>query len=196
MINYPFILKNLIGTTIQLEPLTELHVDLLRAVANDERIWAYMPMKANGLHFDDWFKETLMKHKHGAQITYVIRRIDDDFVVGCRSYYDFDLQHKRLEVGYGWLTPEVWGTRINHECLWLLFKQAIEDWRFNRIQIATDPNNKRSYNTLKKLGAKEEGILRQHMIHHNGAITDTVIFSILSSEWPQLKEALWTRLEQ
>jgi RimJ/RimL family protein N-acetyltransferase len=196
MINYPFVLKNLIGKNIQLEPLDESHYDALRLAANDERIWTYMPMNAHGNNFDSWFKDSVYQHRQGRQITYAVRRSSDALLVGCRSYYDFEIQHRRLEVGYGWFTPSVWGTRINHECLWLMFRQAIEDWRFNRVQIATDPNNKRSYNTLKKLGAKEEGILRQHMIHHNGAITDTVIFSILADEWAEIKEALWQRLEQ
>ncbi|WP_298622259.1 GNAT family protein [uncultured Legionella sp.] len=196
MINYPFDLKILTGKNIQLEPLDETHYDALRVVAHDERIWAYMPMSAYGTHFERWFQYTMNQHQLGSQITYTVRRSSDAMVVGCRAYYDFEIQHRRLEVGYGWFTPAVWGTRINHECLWLMFRQAIEDWRFNRIQIATDPNNKRSYNTLKKLGAKEEGILRQHMIHHNGALTDTVIFSLLADEWAVIKEALWHRLEQ
>ena len=86
------------------------------------------------------------------------------------------------------------GTTLNHECLYLLFQNAFEHWYFNRVQIATDPRNKRSYNTLKKLGAIEEGVLRQHMFHHNGLITDTIIFSILADEWPSVKEAISERL--
>ncbi|KTD55336.1 GNAT family acetyltransferase [Legionella quateirensis] len=194
MLNDPLVLKNLIGQTIHLELLDNLHYESLRIAANDERIWTFMPMKAHDEYFDDWFNESLIKHNTGLQITYVIRCISDGQVVGCRSYYDIDVQHKRLEVGYGWFSPNVWGRKISLECMWLLFRQAIEDWRFNRIQIATDPNNERSYNNLKKLGAREEGVLREHMIHHNGAITDTVIFSILSSEWPQINEGILKRL--
>jgi RimJ/RimL family protein N-acetyltransferase len=191
-----FFLDSLIGKEVQLEPLMEHHYQSLRHAANDERIWRYMPMKAHDNFFDDWFNDSLMKHAKGTQITYAIRRTTDQRIVGSRAYYDIDTCHKRLEVGYGWFTPTVWGTRLNHESLWLLFRQAFEQWRFNRIQIAADPKNKRSYYTLKKLGAKEEGFLRQHMIHHNGLITDTVLFSILASEWPVLKETLWRRLNR
>lgn len=196
MTTEPIIINNLTGKTIQLELLTEHHYEPLQHAANDLRIWSYMPMKAHGQFFDDWFLDCLNKYQQGKQITYVIRRLTDQMIVGSRAYYDIDHQHKRLEVGYGWFTPAVWGSRLNHESLWLLFRQAFEEWQFNRIQIATDPNNKRSYNTLKKLGATEEGYLRQHMIHHNGLITDTVVFSILASEWPELKQNLWCRLDQ
>lgn len=188
------LLENIIGNSIQLEPLVDDHRKPLSHAADHERIWSYMPTKAYGEYFDDWFEECLIKHEHGTQLTYAIRRLSDNLIIGSRAYYDIDLNHKRLEVGYGWFMPAVWGTKFNHESLWLLFRNAFEQWQFNRIQIATDPRNKRSYNTLKKLGAKEEGILRQHMIHHNGLITDTAMFSILASEWPQIKEALWNRL--
>jgi len=194
MIKSQLPLQKIIGKTIQLEPLAIDHREPLRIAANHECIWAYMPTKAHGDYFDSWFDDCLIKHSSGEQITYVVRRLEDNMIVGSRAYYDIDLRHKRLEVGYGWFMPATWGTRINHETLWLLFRNAFEQWQFNRVQIATDPRNKRSYNTLKKLGATEEGVLRQHMIHHNGLVTDTVMFSILVTEWPKIKETLWKRL--
>ncbi|CEG58109.1 GNAT family N-acetyltransferase [Legionella fallonii] len=194
MLKTPFVLHPLIGKEIQLEPLEKDHYEFLRYAANDERIWIYMPMKAYGDFFDNWFSETLVKQENGTQITYVVRRLLDQRIVGSSAYYDIELCHKRLEVGYSWFTPAVWGSRVNHESLWLLFQQAFEQWQVNRIQVAADPKNKRSYNTLKKLGAKEEGFLRQHMIHHHGLITDTVIFSILANEWLTVKEKLWNRM--
>lgn len=188
------LLKRITGKTIQLEPLINDHYESLRHAANHESIWSYMPEKAYGDYFANWFQDCLIKQTQGTQITYAIRRLTDNVVIGSRAYYEIDIKHKRLEVGYGWFMPAVWGTQFNHESLWLLFRNAFEQWQFNRIQIATDPRNKRSYNTLKKLGAVAEGILRQHMIHHNGLITDTAMFSILAFEWPGIKEALWNRL--
>lgn len=188
------ILETLLGKSIQLEPLNEQHRNGLRCAANDERIWSYMPMKAHGEFFDIWFQECLSKHTMGKQLTYVIRRLEGSLIVGSRSYYDIDFQNKRLEIGFGWLATNAWGTRINHESLWLMFRHAFESLHLNRVQISCDPRNKRSYNTLKKLGVTEEGNLRQHMIHHNGLITDTVIFSMLAHEWPNVKDTLWRRL--
>jgi RimJ/RimL family protein N-acetyltransferase len=186
----------IIGEHIQLEPLRGEHAEPLRHIANDEKIWAYMPSKAFGIFFDGWFEECMQQHADQTKLTYVVRRLSDNLIIGSRAYYEISHQHQRLEIGYGWFTPSVWGTTYNHESLFLLFKNAFEQWKFNRIQIGTDPCNKRSYNTLKKLGAAEEGLIRQHMIHHNGLITDTVMFSILASEWPAVKTKLWTRLNQ
>ncbi len=189
-------LTTLIGQYIQLEPIALHHADGLRRAANFENIWAYMPHQAHERFFAAWFDDCLAQHVTGKKLTYVIRQLTDQTIVGSRSYYDIDLQSKRLEIGYGWLTPTVWGTQLNHESLLLLFQQAFEQWHFNRIQIGCDPRNMRSYNTLKKLGAKAEGILRQHMIHHHGEITDTALFSILAHEWPAVKTTFIQRLYQ
>lgn len=192
---HSFDLEHLVGTALQLEPISMAHRDGLRTAANHECIWAYMPMKAYGNFFEEWFHNVLLEHQQGIQITYVIRNKADQSIVGGQSYYDIDCHHKRLEIGYSWLTPALWGSRFIHESLWLLFSNAFETWKFNRIQIAADPRNKRSYNILKKLGAVEEGILREHMLHHNGLVTDTVVFSILAREWPLVKGHLEQRLQ-
>lgn len=189
---FPVILS---GKTLQLEPLTENHYALLQPIANDARIWRYMPSRADGDFFDNWFQDCLLKQKDHTQLTYVIRKKIDSQLIGCRAYFDIDLQHNKLEVGYGWFTPRVWGTHYNHEALLILFQNAFETWHINRVQIATDTRNTRSLNNLKKLGAIQEGILRQHMIHHNGCVTDTVLFSILSNEWPTIKTQLEQRLD-
>lgn len=182
------------GTTLQLESITIQHYEELRVSANYECIWTYMPMSAYGHFFDAWFQDTLIKHQKGIQLTYIIRKKSDQRVVGAHSYYDMDFIHKRLEVGFSWLTPAMWGSRLLHESLWLLFRNAFEVLGIHRIQLAADPRNKRSYNILKKIGAVEEGVLREHMIHHNGLVTDTVVFSILAREWPQVKKDLGRRL--
>jgi RimJ/RimL family protein N-acetyltransferase len=189
-------LEILRGNSIQLEPLTSIHREALRLAADDIKIWAYMPMQAHGIFYDNWFEDCMTKNANGIYITYAIRRLSDSVIIGSRSYYDMDYHHKRLEIGYGWFTPAVWGKIFNHESLWLLFQNAFEQWHFNRVQIGTDPRNKRSYNTLKKLGAVSEGILRQHMIHHQGLITDTAMFSVLASEWPHVKDIFMKRLHQ
>ena len=95
-------------------------------------------------------------------------------------------------MGYSWYTPEAWGSVVNPETKLLMLTQAFEHWFINRIEIGTDPHNTQSWQAIKKLGATQEGILRQHMIRQDNVVTDTVIFSILASEWPDIK----TRLNQ
>ena len=91
----------LIGKTIQMEPLTQDHYKYLRHPADDARVWLYMPNKANGEFYDAWFQECLIKQMQGIQLTYVIRRLKDNELIGSRAYYEIEPQHKKLEVGYG-----------------------------------------------------------------------------------------------
>lgn len=100
---------------------------------------------------------------------------------------DIDYQQKRLEIGFTWITPTKWRTPINTECKYLLLKYAFEQLSVNRVQIKTDHENKRSQAAIERLGAKKEGILRNHMIRSNGTIRNTVVYSIIDSEWSDVK---------
>lgn len=183
------------GTHIQLEPIANHHRDDLRIAAADDHIWQFMPHKATQDLFDPWFDQSIDKMQSGEQITYVVRRKACLSILGATAYYDIQLENKRLGLGYSWYSPAVWGSEVNPESKLLMLMQAFECWHINRVEIGTDSRNIHSYKAIKKLGATEEGILRQHMILHDKAITDTIIFSILSSEWPDIKMQLLKRLE-
>ena len=164
----------------------------MRIAANHDQIWTYMPQKATKDAFDPWFDSCLDNLSSGAQISYAVRRKRDNLILGATAYYDIQLDNKRLTLGYSWYTPEVWGSVVNPETKLLMLTQAFENWFINRIEIGTDPRNIHSWQATKKLGATQEGILRQHMILQDNVVTDTVIFSILISEWLDIK----TRLNQ
>jgi RimJ/RimL family protein N-acetyltransferase len=181
------------GRYIQLEPIEEKHREGLRIAANNEDIWLYMPQKAMNDLFDPWFNDCLDAMSTGTQIIYVVRRRNDQVIVGGTAYYDIQLENKRLTLGYSWYAPEVWGSVVNPEAKLLMLTQAFENWGLNRIEIGTDSRNLHSYNAIKKLGATEEGVLRQHMILHDDVVTDTIIFSILTMEWPNIKAQLIQR---
>lgn len=185
-------LDTLSGTYIQLEPITNHHREGMRIAANHDQIWKYMPKKATKDAFDPWFDSCLDNLSSGVQISYAVRRKSDNLILGATAYYDTQWDNKRLTLGYSWYTPEVWGSVVNPEAKLLMLTQAFERWFINRIEIGTDPRNIHSWKAIKKLGAKQEGILRQHMILQDNIVTDTVIFSILASEWPEIK----TRLNQ
>lgn len=190
--NLKFLLLN--GKHIQLEPIMLGHREALRTAANDERIWRYMPQKAIADVFNSWFDNCLQKMEQGHELTYVIRQKKDQMIIGSTAYYDISLAHKRLTLGYSWLVPAMWGTTVNPEIKLLMLTQAFEKWGIHRIEIGTDSRNKHSYHAIKKLGAIEEGILRQHMILHDGTVTDTILFSILLEEWPKIKKQLEMRI--
>lgn len=185
----------LTGNHIQLEPISSKHREGLRNAASHEQIWQYMPHKAINKLFDPWFDDCLNKMNSGEQITYVVRHNKCQTILGATAYYNIQLDNKCLALGYSWSSPDVWGSLVNPESKLLMLNQAFESWSINRIEMGTDSRNKHSYNAIKKLGAKEEGVLRQHMILHDGAITDTIVFSILASEWPDIKIQLIQRLQ-
>lgn len=178
------------GQFIQLELMHEGHRQGLQIAANHKDIWNYMPYQATEDGFDLWFEDSLNKMSLGTQISYVARHKTNQNILGATAYYDIQLEHKRLALGYSWLTPSAWGSLINSESKLLMLEHAFEVWNINRIEIGTDSRNQRSYHAIKKLGAREEGILRQHMILHDQVTTDTILFSILSSEWPEIKVKL------
>ena len=184
----------LTGRFVQLEPLDEQHCDGLRAAADDERIWAHTLVDARGPGFERWFDEARTRLAAGQQLPFAVRRLADQALVGSTSYFDPAPQHRRLEIGGTWYVPATWGTVINPECKLLLLTQAFETLGMNRVELCTDLRNTRSQAAIAKLGAVKEGVLRNHMVTQGGRIRDTVMFSIVVSEWPRVKEGLTARV--
>ncbi len=183
------------GKYIQLEPLSFSHFDSLKQAADVGRIWNYMPQIATAPFFQKWFDERIEKMQKKVEITYVVRDIHEKHLVGCVGIHDLSFEHKRLTLSC-WYNPKAWGTSANHEALLLIMREAFEVWKMNRVELGTDPRNLQSLNVIKKLGATEEGYLRSHMIHHNGLVTDTLLFSILSTEWDRVKYRLENRINK
>lgn len=186
----------LTGPRIQLEPLNTIHKEELYYAAQDETIWKHNATNGLGQHFLEWFNKALAFVATGEQMPFVVRRLEDNKIVGSTRYYEVIPAHNRLSIGYTWYIPEVWGTHVNPECKFLLLAHAFEALHVNRVQFATDARNSRSRAALKKLGAVEEGTLRRHMLLDNGFVRDSVIFSILPEEWPQIKSKLHDRFEE
>jgi RimJ/RimL family protein N-acetyltransferase len=184
----------LTGRWVQLEPLGEQHRDTLRAAAADARIWVHTLMVACGSEFDVWFDHVLAHQATGRQFPFAVRRLADQAVVGSTSYLDPEPRHRRVEIGSTWYTPDVWGTRVNPECKLLLLAHAFELLGMNRVSLCTDVRNARSQAAIEKLGAVKEGVLRSHMVTQGGRIRDSVLYSIVIEEWPEVKARLAARL--
>lgn len=181
------------GKHITLEPLNEHHRPELRETANEPIIWSYMVTSAFGGHFNPWFDKAL---QHQDDITYVIRDNNNQKLVGSSRFYFIDEKHKRLNIGYTWFHPSVWGTKINLETKLLMLTHAFETLNMNRIEFMTDSRNLRSQAAILKLGATQEGILRNHLVLKDGYIRDSVVFSIIKSEWPAVKAMLTSKLNE
>ncbi len=184
--------RTLAGRFVALEPLEERHhADLIRA-AQDKTIWTYIPLDLSQGFASrlPWFVQEMAK---GAQLTYAVRRLTDGAIVGSTSYLAIAPQDARVEIGATWFVAGAQGTAINPEAKLLLLANAFAAG-YNRVEFKTDSRNARSRAALKKLGAKEEGILRGHMWMPQGYFRDSVYFSILAAEWPQVKAGLEKRL--
>jgi RimJ/RimL family protein N-acetyltransferase len=184
----------LTGRWVQLEPLTEQYRDALRSAADDERIWAHTLMVGRGPEFDRWFADVLIERSAGRQFPFAVRRLADQAVVGSTSYLDPVARHRRVEIGSTWYVPDVWGTQVNPECKLLLLAHAFNVLGMNRVALCTDARNARSQAAIEKLGAVKEGVLRSHMVTQGGRVRDSVLYSIVSADWPAVKARLVARL--
>ena len=184
----------LTGRVVRLEPLEERHRELLRPVAQDARIWTATLTQAMGPEFDVWFDDALAGAAAGTRAPFAVMRLSDGAALGSSSYLDVALAHKRVEIGATWYHPDVWATAVNPDAKLLLLTHAFDVLNCNRVSLVTDALNHRSQAAIAKLGATREGVLRSHMLVHDGRIRDTVVFSIVRSEWPGVRERLLLRL--
>ena len=182
----------LTGKNIQLEPLQSSHREVLKMLSQDERITLYSP--ALKLKFDSWFDKALQSFSEAEQFTFIVRDLKTKAVMGSTRFYEIKLNHKRLTIGYTWYVQERWGSGVNLDCKLLLLNYAFHILKMNRVEFQIDSRNERSRFAVKKLGAIEEGILRQHIILDDDYVRDTVIYSILKDEWPLLSTRLSEKL--
>jgi RimJ/RimL family protein N-acetyltransferase len=184
----------LTGRWVRLEPLAEHHRDALRLAADDDRVWQFMLVDGRGAAFDAVFAEALAARDAGKRLSYAVRLLATNELVGATSYIDPTPQHKRVEIGWTWYRPDHWAGPVNPECKLLLLAHAFDTLGLNRVQLVTDLLNLRSQAAIAKLGAAREGVLRAHMVSRGGRVRDSVVFGITSADWPQVKERLQVRL--
>jgi RimJ/RimL family protein N-acetyltransferase len=179
--------RMLTGRFIALEPLeARHHAELLEAGANPET-WTYIPVDSFAARLP-WMVE---ENRQGRLITFVVRH--GDRLVGSTSYLAISPSDARVEIGFTWYIREVRGGPVNPEAKYLLLQNAFAA-HYNRVEFKTDARNARSRAALLKLGAREEGILRGHMWMPQGYFRDSVYFSILAAEWPDIRSNLERRL--
>jgi RimJ/RimL family protein N-acetyltransferase len=184
--------RTLKGRFIALEPLEKRHFDGLAAAGSDVSIWIYMPhdVSKGPMAFVKWLAD---ENANGRMITYAVRRLADDRLVGSTSYLAIAPEHARVEIGATWYEPSAQATAVNPEAKYLLLGHAFAA-HYNRVELKTDSKNARSRAAMRKMGATEEGTLRGHMWMPQGYWRDSVFFSIVASEWPAVKARFEERL--
>ncbi len=145
---------------------------------------------------DRWLEKAMHAEEQGREYPFVVVRLEDNRVIGSTRYLEVQEDDRTVEIGWTWYTPEAWGGVVNPEAKYLLMRHAFDDWHAIRVALKTDIKNLHSQAAIKKLGARYEGTLRNQRIRPDGSYRDTVIFSVIESEWPSVKLRLEQRIEQ
>lgn len=188
------------GQHAWLEPLGPEHEDEVRAAAADGELWKlwYTSIPAPE-KVGDWLAIALdMRERLGA-MPFVVREMHDGKpgkVVGATRFFNVDEANRRLEIGHTWYAKSVQRTAINTECKLLLLTHAFEALRCIAVEFRTHWMNHQSRAAIARLGAKQDGVLRNHQRMPDGSLRDTVVFSIIESEWLTVKRHLQYKLEQ
>jgi RimJ/RimL family protein N-acetyltransferase len=178
------------GVAVRLEPLKPEHAPALHALC-EEAVFEWSPDALRTLQdVEAYVSRALGDAAKGTALPFVIVERETGTPVGTTRYFDIHREFRTLEVGYTWLGRRVWRTRVNTECKYLLLRHAFETLGAIRVQIKTDRRNARSRAAIERLGATFEGILRNHMLIRGGFVRDTAYYSVLDTEWPEVKARL------
>jgi RimJ/RimL family protein N-acetyltransferase len=185
------------GSHVRIEPLAREHEAGVRAAAADGELWrlwytSVPSPEGTAAWFDTAFD---VQTRLGAMV-FVIRETATGDVVGSTRYFNVDAANRRLEIGHTWYAKRVQRTAVNTECKLLLLTHAFEALDCIAVEFRTSFFNFRSREAIERLGAKQDGILRNHAILPDGTLRDTVVFSIIAPEWPAVKRHLAYRLEK
>ena len=180
------------GEHVRLEPMTESHVPALAEIGVGQGFWDFMvygDMKTEN-DMQGWVNEILERAEKGTDLPFVAIHRKSGRVAGATRYLNIMPVDRGLEVGGTWYGLDFQRTAVNTECKYLLFSHAFETLGCIRVQLKTDLRNERSQKAIERIGAKKEGVLRNHMILPDGHIRDSVYYSILDSEWTDVKRRL------
>jgi N-acetyltransferase len=183
------------GTHVRLEPLTPAHLDGLCAVGLDPELWRLTVSRVHDRRdMERYLVEALEEHRAGTALPFATVSRATGRVIGSTRFGNASRLHRRVEIGWTWLGRPFQRTAANTEAKLLMLRHAFETWGCIRVELKTSTLNLRSRAAILRLGAREEGVLRHHMINEDGSLRDSVFFSILAEEWPDVRRRLEGRL--
>src|SRR5213595_683129 len=183
------------GAYVRLEPLTSVHLAGLAEVGLDEELWRWIPTPVRTQEeMAAYIEAALGEQERGESLPFAIADKTPGRAIGSTRYGNIDRTHHRVEIGWTWVAREWQRTAVNTEAKYLLLKHAFETLGCMRVELKTDALNARSRAAILRIGAREEGIFRNHMITANGRIRHTVYFSIIDAEWHAVKARLEAKL--
>jgi RimJ/RimL family protein N-acetyltransferase len=176
------------GTIVRLEPLGLHHLDALCAVGLDPTIWAIGASRLESRDDMRRYVETaLAERRAGTALPFATVIHASNTVVGSTRFANAVHEHRRVEIGWTWISPRWQRTGVNTEAKYLMLRHAFDVMGCQRVELKTNALNARSRAAMLRIGAKEEGTLRSHMIQPDGSVRDSVYFSVIDREWPQVK---------
>lgn len=187
------------GRIVRLEPLRRDHVPQLWAAVKDslEEVFRWIPYPLRNLdEFYQFADMALAEQERGLSVPFITLERGSGATAGSTRFMSIDARNRRAEIGSTWIAPRWQRTAVNTEAKYLMLRHAFETWGCVRVELKTDLLNQRSRTAILRLGAKEEGTLRKHVVTWTGRIRDSVYFSILDAEWPDVKARLEARLAQ
>lgn len=184
------------GRHATLEPLAQEHEEEIKlAVADGElwNLWFTTVPRPEGVR--SYIEQLIAQRERGEVLAFAVRDNESGRIVGGTRYLHIDESNRRLEIGGTWYAQRAQRTAINTECKLMLLSHAFEKLRCIAVEFRTDWFNKRSQAAIERLGAKRDGVLRNHIIMPDGRIRDSVVYSVIQNEWPGVKKNLLYKLE-
>jgi N-acetyltransferase len=185
------------GSVVRLEPLHRKHASVLWEIAEDraDEIFQWIPYRMKSMEdIQAAVDKALAEQKRGESVPFATVERSSGQPVGSTRFMNIDRANRRVEIGSTWIAPAWQRTAVNTEAKYLMLRHAFEIWKCIRVELKTDALNQKSRNAILRIGAKEEGTLRRHVITWTGRVRDSVYFSILDTEWPEVKKSLEAKL--
>ena len=187
------------GSVVRLEPLRREHAELFWNVAKDnlEDIFRWIPYSMKSPEdFQRLVDKAFTEQQRGESVVFATVERKSGRAIGSTRFMNIDRGNRRVEIGSTWIAPAWQRTAVNTEAKFLMLQHAFEVWQCFRVELKTDALNEKSRNAILRIGAKEEGTLRRHVLTSTGRVRDSVYFSILDSEWPAVKNTLEEKLQR
>jgi N-acetyltransferase len=185
------------GSVVRLEPIRREHAEKFWEVAQDalDDIFQWIPYRMQTREdFQRLVEKIFDEQERGESVAFATVERGSGKVIGSTRFMNIDRINRRVEIGSTWIAPAWQRTAVNTEAKYLMLRHAFEIWQCLRVELKTDALNQKSRNAILRIGAKEEGTLRKHVITWTGRARDSVYFSILDTEWPEVKSALEQKL--
>ena len=185
------------GHGVRLEPLAKEHSSALREAAADGKLWElWFTSVPEPDQVSRYIADALAGQSAGHMLPWAVRDVQSGRVIGTTRYHDIVAVVDRVEIGWTWYGLSWQRSHVNTTCKLLLFQHAFETLGCKVVGLRTDNFNFRSQRAIEALGAKRDGVIRHHFLRRDGSVRDSVMYSVLAAEWPDVKKHLITRLER